>query len=599
MASNGSFNTSSYKNLSLLFSWEIKSQSIENNTTTISWSLKGHRTDGATGYITCGGFKVVINGKTVYSKSTDYRVDVYNGTVIASGTETIPHNSDGTKSFSASAEGAIYYSTVNSSGEGTWTLTPIARASEITALGNITLGNKCSVKWTPKSAAYRYKIKFVIGKWSDTTGVIHPNTTNEYTYTGYTIPLDAANQITDAKTGTLSATLYTYSDSGGTAQVGYESTKTSTAKVPDNSQTKPSVSMTLSPVGALPDAFSGLYIQGKTRVKAAFTGSGKYGASIASYGMTVEGKGYYGASDYTSEYLSQYGEIKVNGYAADSRDYVGSVGMTIPVISYAKPKIQPISGESGVVAARCDGDGNISDSGTYLKIKAKRVYSKVVSDGVQKNFCRIRYRYRADASGNWSGWTTILESTAESDEVTTGALLDGALAVNTTYLVQVQASDDIGEDGSTTISVPTEKIYMHRNGAMEAIGFGTYVSESNLMDLAWRFRGREAATFDKTINGMYLKKADFRYGADSFRMQTYLTAFDGTGGNRQTVFLFGTANHTPILGMLEIEDSGTVRYVGQGTITASPEDGGIVLVTLPEKAWDEFLFMSSKYFEIL
>lgn len=599
MASNGSFNTSSYKNLSLLFSWEIKSQSIENNTTTISWSLKGHRTDGATGYITCGGFKVVINGKTVYSKSTDYRVDVYNGTVIASGTETISHNSDGTKSFSASAEGAIYYSTVNSRGEGTWTLTPIARASEITALGNITLGNKCSVKWTPKSAAFRYKIKFAIGKWSYTTGVIHPNTKNEYTYTGYTIPLDAANQITDSKTGILSATLYTYSDSGGTAQVGNASDKTSTATVPDNSQTKPSVSMTLSPVGSLPDAFSGLYIQGKTRVRAAFTGSGKYGASIASYGMTVEGKGYYGVSDYTSGYLSQYGEIKVNGYAADSRDYVGSVGMTIPVISYAKPKIQPISGESGVVAARCDGDGNISDSGTYLKIKAKRVYSKVVSDGVQKNFCRIRYRYRSEASGNWSGWTTILESTAESDEVTTGALLDGALAVNTTYLVQVQASDDIGEDGSTTISVPTEKIYMHRNGAMEAIGFGTYVTESNLMDLAWKFRGREAATFDKTINGMYLKKADFRYGADSFRMQTYLTAFDGTGGNRQTVFLFGTANHTPILGMLEIEDSGTVRYVGQGTITASPEDGGIVLVTFPEKAWDEFLFMSSKYFEIL
>ena len=87
--------------------------------------------------------------------------------------------------------------------------------------------------------------------------------------------------------------------------------------------------------------------------------------------------------------------------------------------------------------------------------------------------------------GSWSEWTTILESSnLTSDEVETGALLDGALSIKSSYWVQVQAIDDIGQSGSTTIAVPTDKVYSHRDGARRSFTFGGYVEDDNTFAIA-------------------------------------------------------------------------------------------------------------------
>ena len=156
----------------------------------------------------------------------------------------------------------------------------------------------------------------------------------------------------------------------------------------------------------------------------------------------------------------------------------------ITVIGYSKPQILPTNGESDVVAARCDAEGNLDDAGTYLIIKARRSYSPVMAGGVQKNFCKIQYRYKANG-GSYSAWTTILaDSSMESDEVVTEALLGGALSARATYQVQVQAIDDIGEYARTTITVPTEQVYWHRDGARMSFEFGGYVEEDNTFGIA-------------------------------------------------------------------------------------------------------------------
>ena len=508
MASSGSFTTSYYKNLCMMFSWSIESQSVADNTTTISWSLKGYRTDGATGMITCGGFKVVIDGATVYSKSTDYRVDVYNGTVVASGTRTIEHNSEGKKDFSVSVEAAIYYYAVNVSGSDTFTLTDIPRASEITSAGAVTLGNACSVKWTPKAASFRYKLKFSLGDWSYTTGAIHPNKTSAYTYTGYKIPLDVAKQIPDDDTGKMTVTLYSYSNSGATTQIGSEDSTTFTVTVPENTSTKPTLAITLEPVSALASAFAGLYIQGKCKVKGTVTASGKYGATIESTTMSVDGKSYDSGDGYTSDYLSQYGEITVTTVTKDSRGFSTTVTSKIQVIAYSKPQI------TVSVCGRCDNAGNLIDSGTYLKIRAKRSYSPVNSGSVQKNFCKIRYRYKLESASSYSSWTTILDGDSlSSDEIITGALLGGALAVSNTYLVQVGVVDDIGGSSSTTVPVPTDKVYMHRDKVRRALAFGKYIESDNCIDIAEditvRIRGPLEALFASTANDMSGNTMDY------------------------------------------------------------------------------------------
>ena len=140
MASSGSFNTNAYSSRYLTFSWSVQSQSIANNTTTISWSLKG--AGGGSTYYKSGNFKVVINGSVVYSSAT--RIELRNGTTVASGTFTMSHDNNGNKTFSASAEAGIYYVAVNCSGSGTWTLPQIPRY----ATSNQTLSSKTETSIT-------------------------------------------------------------------------------------------------------------------------------------------------------------------------------------------------------------------------------------------------------------------------------------------------------------------------------------------------------------------------------------------------------------------------------------------------------------------
>lgn len=135
MASSGSFNTNGYEGRYLNFSWNVASQSIANNQTTINWTLKGAG-EGQAGWYSATNFKVTINGTTVYS-STDI-IQLWNGTVVASGQFTIPHNADGNQSFSAYAEAGIYWYAVNCSGSGSWSLPQIPRQANITAAPNFT-----------------------------------------------------------------------------------------------------------------------------------------------------------------------------------------------------------------------------------------------------------------------------------------------------------------------------------------------------------------------------------------------------------------------------------------------------------------------------
>jgi hypothetical protein len=136
-----------------------------------------------------------------------------------------------------------------------------------------------------------------------------------------------------------------------------------------------------------------------------------------------------------------------------------------------------------VIAARCDANGNLSDSGTYLKIKAKRSYSTLTSGGKKYNFCTLRYRIRA-TGGSWSAWTTLIAENASSDEISTGALLGGALSPASSYVVQIGVIDTLGETSYTTANIPTDKVYMHKAGSLGSLGIGKYAEEENTIDIA-------------------------------------------------------------------------------------------------------------------
>ena len=172
MATNGSFNTTGYQGRYLTFAWSLASQSPANNTSTISWSLKGAGQAQSSWY-NAGNFKVVINGAVVYSSAT--RIKLYNGTVVASGSYTIPHNADGSKTFTASAEAGIYTVAVNCRGNGSFTLPPISRYATIVSATNFTDVQNPSCEFNNPTGAM---LQFKIEAGGNTSVVVRNNVTN-------------------------------------------------------------------------------------------------------------------------------------------------------------------------------------------------------------------------------------------------------------------------------------------------------------------------------------------------------------------------------------------------------------------------------------
>lgn len=443
------------------------------------------------GYTKTAKYYVSINGGAETEYMVNYTLPQNSTATIVDTTITVTHKTDGSGSVSV----RTWMDTGISVGVVTQTktlnLTTIARASSLDALSCNTayFNGTMTYKYTPKSSSYYNRCNIALNLDGVYTAVktinLGQKAASQQTATVNLSESELSiiyNKLPSAKKGTLRFTFRTYSDSGYSTQIGDGPYKEVTLTIPNIDATQPTATMTLTPVSSLSSPFNTLYIKGKSKVTVALTsGAGKYGASIKSYKVSVAGKS--GDTPYTSGYLVNPGSVTITGTVTDSRGYSRTYTQTITVIDYSSPKIIPISSESEVIAARCDSGGNLIDTGTYLKIKAKRSYSKVNISGANKNLCYIRYRYKKEG-GSFSSWTTILATTATSDEITTGALLSGALSVTSSYVVQIQAVDSIGETGTTELYLPTERVYMHKAGSINSLGIGKYAEEENTVDVA-------------------------------------------------------------------------------------------------------------------
>lgn len=157
MASSGSFNTDDYEGRCLKFSWSLSSQSIENNTSTISYSLTGITVGSGNIYnwYKTRSVSLVIDGTEVYSfggSSSSY-IELRNNTTVCSGTFTIKHNADGTRSFSADAEAGIYVWAANCFGSGSWSLPTIPRQATLDSAEDFTDEENPVITYTNKAGS--------------------------------------------------------------------------------------------------------------------------------------------------------------------------------------------------------------------------------------------------------------------------------------------------------------------------------------------------------------------------------------------------------------------------------------------------------------
>ena len=343
MALSGSVSTNGYDGRYYTVSWTAK-QSIADNYSDVSWTLSC--AGGSANWYAERTLTVVVAGSTVVSK-TD-RVQRYAGT-IASGTVRVSHDSNGAAGFSISISAAVYTSSVNCTGSGSFTLDTIARVSYFSVSTNIDLGKDIWVSWEPHSSSLTFTVSFTCGSKTHTTGIISPGTTAQYDYYYNAAIAEWAPYITGATTASMTVTLTAYS--GSTIIGTYSSTIT--VKVP--SSVVPSITgVVLSEAGDLPSAWAGKWVKGYSKIQAAITAAGIYSSTITSYALSFDGSTVAGGSGTQTmpAVIATTGDRTVAITITDSRGRAASYSETIEALNYNPPSTNltlAISGSTVIV----------------------------------------------------------------------------------------------------------------------------------------------------------------------------------------------------------------------------------------------------------
>lgn len=391
MASSGSFSNSIVSgHYKLKVDWS-QAQNVSANTSTITcrlylindWSLGiGSRTNTCT----IGGTAKSFTSSSISGTGTHTL-----GTV----SQSVSHNSDGTKSITISAVFKIqatisgtYYEQITAS--ATVTLNTIPRAFSVSAK-SVNLGTASTITITRASSSFTHTLSYTFGS---AKGTIATKTTS--TSVSWTPPLTLADQIPKSTTGTCIITCTTYN---GNTSIGSK-TCTMTLTVP--ASIKPTIgSLTAERVdGTVPSSW-GIYVQSKSKAKLTINGAaGSYGSTIASY--SISGGGFAGASvSLTTGFLNSYGDITFTATVTDSRGRVSAaVKVTITVERYFVPYFETYTSQ------RCDSGGNLQDDGTYILGNA--LYNRAPC-GNNNRVTRTIY-YKKSADSQWTNAGVIFSS---------------------------------------------------------------------------------------------------------------------------------------------------------------------------------------------
>lgn len=465
-----------------------ESQDVTNNRTTLSLGMYAVTPSGYDiGSWNDEGDKSYLGTATSGDNCKTFAGDIpnFSGTrwIAENKKVTVDHNSDGTKTAT------IYWKwNVNSpwgqcvypSGSFNHTITTIPRATQPTlSASSVNMGSSLTINMPRASSAFTHTLKYSMGSEKDDIG------SGLGTTKTFVVPYHLAKAIPSAKSGTCTITCETYS---GKTLIGTKSV-TFTAVVPDNSTTKPTLSCVTSPINTLGEDFDGLYIQGITKIKTEITAEGQLGATVTTgYWSFVEGTATYGGRVQTHDVRSKSGQLKVVYTVQDSRGYQNTGSHYITVLPYSRPSVISTEDEKMVVCTRCSADGTPISSGTYLRIKAGRRYSKVESDGKQLNFCTLRYRYKASTADSYSAWVTLLAKGDDADTV--DVWHDGIVtSIATSYDVQINAIDTIGNSHTLSFTVPTDEVNFHEREGGDGAAFGKYSERPDALEVAedWEF----------------------------------------------------------------------------------------------------------------
>lgn len=393
---SGSFNTSAYVTSSgtkryLTFSWERTSYSIENNTSTISYTLKG--AGNYSGWVNVRNIKLVINGTTVYTAAGP--TQVYNTTTLKSGTVTISHNTNGTKSFSASVECGIYYSAINGKGSGTWDLKTIPRASTVKAT-NADIGSNSTITITRAASTFTHTLTW---KCLGLSGTIATKTSG--TSISFPIPTSIYEKIPNSPSAKVTITCETFngSTSLGTSSCEFTATANKETCKPDISVESivDATSMATSVTGDPTKFVKGISQPKITGLAVTTKNSATLKSFIVDYGVKTGNLVKDGVVNSTIYPVLQVTSNKITLTATDSRDYTYTKEIPITLYDYFKPSmtvnVQRLTQTSNTI--KVEYSGKFFNSGIFKKLSLYFNYTK--ADGTSSTGNKIA---EIDEKGN-------------------------------------------------------------------------------------------------------------------------------------------------------------------------------------------------------
>lgn len=531
--------------------YSVNSQDTVNNSSNVT--VEAHLVSLKSSYnINASATKygsLVING-TTYSFSFNATISGLQDKKLYTTTVTIPHNSDGTKSFSISCSLGIEvtlsgtkYNTVSTS--GTVNLPAIPRTTPVSTSGTAKFGATITITHTRPSTAFAITLRYTCGSASGT--IITKQATNS---TSWTVPKDLQSQI--PKSTSIPITIYCDTYSGdtliGTTYTSY------TCSIADDCN--PSLT-TLS--CSNPDTGGTTFYQGVSKLRVEVGYNQAYSSPIEKFVMTVDGQTItnYGYIIW-SGVLQNSGAKNVAITITDGRGRTATKTWTnaFTVTAYSAPKINSFTCKRMAL----DEDGNlvISNLGT------KGYFSYDISWHSSSTNKVRKFYYKPNAS---SSWTTI----SLSNDSQTDYNFNNSLASGSGYDLKLEISDQV-TTVSQTIQMPYlfPLINLSADGTSIAFGKETNAANRFMVSMDASFNNRTKiysleVTGEATCNNVPLKiisesGTGTYYGNQIWLSECLSMSSTGSGG---TLYINSAANHSwvDIYGSVNIRGRGSNRQI--------------------------------------
>ena len=413
--------------ITLRFNWSQASQSIANNNSVVNWSLQLISTNGTISSSASKSWSVTVNG-TNYSGTNTVGISTNTTKTLASGSTTIAHNADGTKSFSFSfsQQFDISYSGVGwigtKSGSGSGTLTTIPRTSSVSST-NANIGENITITINRASGSFTHTLTYA---FCNLTGTIATKTSA--TSVSWTIPTSFYAQIPNAKSSWGRIICQTYS---GNTLIG--SSECRFDVYVKESTNKPTLSPTVKDTNATTKALTGdenKFIKYYSSANFSFGASAKNSATVKTYNLTV-------GSQVTSNSTGTFTNVDSASFVfgvVDSRGFSASQTVNKTLINYVK-----LTCAMTVSNPTADGKCTLTINGNYFN----------GSFGATNNTLTVQYRTN---SGSWINATATLSGNTYKATVN----LTG-LDYTQSYTFQAKAVDKLATattDSKTVKSTP-------------------------------------------------------------------------------------------------------------------------------------------------